>query len=134
MTRVRTVSEVRAMSESTAPADKSPRGRPKVALPMTDGRSKERVRLRTYRKELVAHVGGRPSATQSAIIEQAIQIRLRLGVMDDKFAASGAMTEHDSRSYLAWANSYTRLMRQLGLAPAKAPAPTLSDYIGARAA
>jgi hypothetical protein len=53
-----------------------------------------------------------PSTTQRALIEQGVQIKLRSAVMDRLFAESGSMTAHDSRVYLAWANSLARLLRQ----------------------
>jgi hypothetical protein len=52
-----------------------------------------------------AHVGGKPSAVQAAMIERACQLTLRIVAMDRKFAETGAQTDHDSRTYLAWSNS-----------------------------
>src|SRR5215472_7849796 len=82
-----------------------PYSRP-AALAKLDQRTKEARLIRETRAELLAHVGGNPSATQRALIEQLVQIRLRIALMDRKFAESGAQTDHDSRTYLAWANSY----------------------------
>jgi hypothetical protein len=89
-------------------------------LTMRDGRTREAKLLLASRHELVAHVGGKPSATQRALIEQAAQLGLRLAIMDQTFNANG-ITEHDSRTYLAWANTYTRIMRSLGLKAASGP-------------
>jgi hypothetical protein len=97
-------------------------------------KAKEGRLLTAIRKELTTHVGGVPSATQAALIEQAAQIRLRLAVMDRKFSKSGEMSEHDSRTYLAWANSYARLLRQLGLKSAPEKPPTLASYLALQAA
>lgn len=94
-----------------------------------DGRTREAKLARDTRAALVAHVGGEPSATQAAIIEQLVQLRLRLAVMDRKFVEAGSQTEHDSRVYLAWANSYTRLLRQIGIKGAAPVKPTLREYI-----
>jgi hypothetical protein len=47
------------------------------------------------------------------MIEQAVQIKLRLAVMDRKFVDSGAQTDLDSRTYLAWANCYSRVLCKL---------------------
>jgi hypothetical protein len=74
--------------------------------------------MRDVRAELTAHVGGRPTATQAVLIEQAAQLGLRIATLDRQFAETGAMTEHDCRTYLAWANSYSRLMGRLDLASA----------------
>lgn len=110
----------------------APYSRP-AALAKLDQRTREARLMRDARAELIAHVGGRPSATQRALIEQAVQLRLRLAVMDRTFAESVTMTEHDLRTYLAWSNSYTRTLRQLGLeaAPSIAAGPTLAEILAA---
>jgi hypothetical protein len=97
-------------------------------LAKLDQRTKEARLIRETRAELLAHVGAKPSATQRALIEQLAQIKLRLAVMDRKFAETGAQTDHDSRTYLAWANSYARLLRQLGSLP-KERGPALAEYL-----
>ena len=102
------------------------------ALAKLDQRTREARLIREARAGLLAHVGGNPSVTQGALIEQLVQIRLRLAVMDRKFAETGAQTDHDSRTYLAWANSYARLLRQLGFTGPKKHAPTLADYLTSR--
>ena len=89
------------------------------AKTIRDGRTKEAKLLAAVRRDLVAHVGGRPSATQAAIIEQICQIRLRLNAMDNSFAETGMLSEHDGRQYLAWANSSSRMLRALGTKPAR---------------
>jgi hypothetical protein len=76
-----------------------------VALAKLDQRTKEARLMRETRAELVAHVGGNPSAVQAAMIERACQLTLRIVAMDRKFAETGAQTDHDSRTYLAWSNS-----------------------------
>ena len=128
------------MEMHTAPTrDKrrlGPYSRP-AALVTMDMRTKEARLLRDTRAELTAHVGGTnaASATQRALIEQCAQLRLRLATMDRAFAeAGGKMTAHDSRTYLAWANSYSRLLRQLGLRGAPAPVPSLAEYLASKAA
>jgi hypothetical protein len=87
--------------------------------------------ISSMRDQLVAHVGGQPSATQAALIELVLQLRVRLAAMDAEFAEAGAMSEHASRTYLAWSNSMARALSSLGMkgAPA-AKAPTLADIIG----
>jgi hypothetical protein len=101
-------------------------------LAKLDGRTREARLMREARAELTAHVGGKPSATQRALIEQAAQLRLRIATMDRRYAETGEMTAHDSRTYLAWANSYSRLLRQLGLKGAPAPVMTLAEHLAAR--
>jgi hypothetical protein len=105
--------------------------RPK-AMAKLDGRTVEARLMRETRANLEKHVGGTPSAVQQALIEQAVQLRLRLAVMDSKFAQTGSQTEHDSRTYLAWANSYSRLLRLLGMKGPAPKVPTLAEIRGDR--
>jgi hypothetical protein len=89
--------------------------------------------LRDTRFALTQHIGGNPSVTQVAMIEQLAQLRLRLALFDQRFSERGEMTDHDRRSYLAFANSHTRLLQRLEdttLARPKPP-PTLRDYLTA---
>ena len=87
-----------------------------------------------FRARLFAHCAGAPSATQQALIETAVQLRMRLVAMDIAFAEKAGQSAHDARQYLAWSNSLTRTLSLLGLQPATAPAgPTLADFLAARA-
>jgi hypothetical protein len=103
-------------------------------LAKLDRRTREARLLCDARAELIRHVGGNPSAVQLALIEQAAQLRLRLACMDRRFAEAGTFTEHDSRTYLAWSNSYTRALRHLGLTGAAERSPTLAEHLAAAAA
>ena len=104
-----------------------------VGLSKLDQRTKEARLMRETRAALVAHIGGKPSAVQAALIERACQLTLRIATMDRKFAETGEQTDHDSRTYLAWSNSLTRALRQLGLKGAATEPPSLADYLAARA-
>jgi hypothetical protein len=100
-----------------------------------DQRTKEARLIRETRAELMAHVGGNPSATQRALIEALVQIKLRLALLDRQLAQTGVQTEHDSRTYLAHANTYGRMLGRLGItdrqeAPLQTPA--LADYLAGR--
>lgn len=101
-----------------------------TTLVKLDGRTREARLMRQTRKELVEHVGGQPSATQRALIERAVSLALRIGLMDAKFA-EGGMTDHDTRTYLAWSNAYSRLLRHLGLKGAPQHAPTVQERVAA---
>jgi hypothetical protein len=105
-------------------------------LETLDGRSREGRLVRAVRRELTAHVGGRPSATQKALIERAAWLSLRISQLDAKMADGQAFTDHDHRFYLAWVGTLSRTLRQLGMQPAKASAParSLADYLAERAA
>lgn len=103
-------------------------------LAKLDGRTREARLMQKVRAELVAHVGGSPSATQRALIERAANLTVRLAVMDQKFAETGVQSEHDSRTYLAWTNTLTRTMRHLGLEGPPAKTKTLQDHLAERGA
>lgn len=121
------------MSDYTADmAHLPPYSRPN-ALAKIDGRTREARLMREARAELVAHVGGTPSATQRVLIERAVQLTLQIAMLDAK-QAGGGLTEHDGRTYLAWTNTLTRLMRQLGMTGAAQRPRSLADHIAARAA
>jgi hypothetical protein len=114
--------------------DIGPYSRPSV-LAKLDGRTREAKCLRELRAALVAHVGGSPSATQSALIDQAAWLGLHIDLMNRRTAEGRAMTERDSREYLAWVNSQGRLLRQLGLRGTPAPKRSLAEHMaGAGAA
>lgn len=109
-----------------------PRGRA-VVLNANDGRSREAVTIRRMRAEFTAHIGGNPSATQRAMIERAVMVKFHLLALDEKvLKAAGSMTEHDTRQYLAWTNTLTRLMRDMGMRGKAEKAPSLADHIAAR--
>lgn len=85
------------------------------------------------RAEFTAHIGGNPSATQRAMIERAVMVKFHLLALDEKvLKAAGSMTEHDTRQYLAWTNTLTRLMRDMGMRGKAEKAPSLADHIAAR--
>lgn len=103
-------------------------------LAKLDKRTREARLLAEVRADLTAHVGGSPSATQRRMIERAAWLSLHVAQLDAKAAEGGAMTPHDTRTYLAWSNTLTRLLRQLGMKGAAAKPRSLADHIGAAAA
>ena len=104
------------------------------ALSLLDQRSREYRLLRRIRDELVAHVGGKPSAVEIALIERAAQLQLRLAIFDARFVEKGDMSDHDVRTYLAWSNSLTRTLGELGLDAKPKPAKTLAEHLAEKAA
>ena len=66
------------------------------------------------RRELTEHLGGNPTAPQRILIDRAAALSLRIHLMDRESARSGEMSERNGRQYLAWHNSLTRLLRQIG--------------------
>lgn len=104
------------------------------SLRSIDGRSAEARVLARVREELLAHLGSRPSATQRMLVERAAWLTLYVTQLDRKAAQTGSMTEHDSRTYLAWSNSLTRTLGALGLESAPARVPTIAEIFAAPAA
>jgi hypothetical protein len=99
-----------------------------------DGRTKEGRLLRDTRAELIAHLGGKPSATQKALIDRAAMLTLHVALLDQKTLGGGSMTTHDCNQYLAWNSALAKLYRLLGLKGAVAAPPSLSAYVAGRAA
>ena len=110
-----------------------PYSRPK-ALEKLDGRTRNGRLLKAKRAELTAHLGGKPSATQRALIDRAAWLMLHVALIDERTAEGKPMTECDSRTYLAWSNSLVRTMRALGFASVAERKPTLADHLASRTA
>ena len=102
-------------------------------LAKLDGRTREACLIRDTRKRLIEHVGGSPSAVQLALIDRAAMLTLRVAQLDAKLDA-GSLTDHDHRHYLAWSNSLTRTLAQLGLKGAEPRGPSLAEHLARRAA
>jgi hypothetical protein len=90
----------------------------RVHLGMIDGRRREAKLMAALVADLTAHVGGRPSAVQRALIHRAAALHLRLTLMDAQTEPGGGMSEKNAREYLCWSNAYARLLGQLGMAAA----------------
>ncbi len=133
----RTGTDARRMArmdvESCSPImGKSILGRQPAKVPSKDGRSADAVLLRRTKAALSAHVGGKPSATQRALIDRAAQLTLHVARMDAKAMEDGCLSDHASREYLAWSNSLARTLALLGLDAAKASAPSLREYLASK--
>src|SRR3954452_7335580 len=94
-----------------------------IFLGRIDGRSRVAKLVRDTHHELMLQCGDKPTAVQREMIDQIIQLKLRLAAMDKRFAETGARTDHDSNVYLAWSNSIVRLLRDLGAAKVKGRSP-----------
>jgi hypothetical protein len=95
-----------------------------------DRRTSEAKLFDEFRTELTQHIGSAPNIVQSALIERCAWVRLRLAMMDSK-VASGGFTEQDSRVYLAWANTLSRLLIKLALQPPVDKPPTAAEALAA---
>ena len=90
--------------------------------------------MKAVRADLVEHVGGKPSATQRTLIDRAALLSLHMMQLDTKALQGSGMTAHDQRTYLAFSNTLSRLMRQLGTNGAKVTPPSLAQYLEGAAA
>ena len=95
----------------------------KPPLGKIDLRTRAARLMKAVRAELVAHVGGSPSAPQAAIIEQLVQLKLRLATLDRRFTESGDLTPENAQTYLALSDSHARLLEQLGQGAHGQPVP-----------
>jgi hypothetical protein len=89
--------------------------------------------MQACREELIAHVGGKPSAIQRRLIERATRLTLRLELLDEQFMHGKVPTDCDNRTYIAWHNALRRTLVALGINPA-APArekTSLASIVGA---
>lgn len=120
------------LSQNGHDTPRSPRR--SLTLAKCDGRTREGRLARQARADLTAHVGGRPSAVQRVLIDRAVQLTLHVARLDIRLAERGEMSEHAAREYLAWSNTLTRTLRELGLRPAAERAPSLAEHLRAHAA
>jgi hypothetical protein len=87
--------------------------------------------MRGVRADLIAHLGGSPSAVQRALIDRIAMLSLHVALFDARAVDSGTLNERDSRAYLAYSNSLSRALRLLGLKAAPPPRRSLSDVVAA---
>lgn len=94
-------------------------------LAKLDRRTAESQLVETVVRELTAHVGGKPDATQAMLIERVAMLTLHCALMDRKMLGedgegANAMSKADADKYLAWSNTISKLLKHLG--PSKAVA------------
>lgn len=104
------------------------------ALAKLDHRTREARFMKERRAELLAHVGGSPSAVQRMLIERACWLSLQVAMLDMKQAEGRDFTPHDVDQYLAWTGSLTRLLRNLGLQGVAQRPPSLAEHLAKRQA
>jgi hypothetical protein len=91
-----------------------------------DGRSAGGRYVRALEAELVAHCGGSPTATQRHLIKDAILLRLQIDGLAEK-QRTGPWTSHDTVTFSGALRNHRSVLRDLGLSPAAARAPTLAE-------
>jgi hypothetical protein len=104
----------------------------RIVIGRIDGRTQMAKLARELRRELLGECSVRPTVIERAMIDQIIQLKLRIAAMDQRFIETGAKTDHDSRTYLAWSNSLVRLLRDLAAAKPKGrkKAPSVAQLLG----
>jgi hypothetical protein len=97
----------------------------KFALGGVNGSSREGRFLRDLEAQLVAHIGGKPSAAERLLIGRLARVALRLELFDIKIESGKDMTVFDAKIYGALHNSFRLMLRELGLksAPSTSPDP-----------
>ena len=118
LTSVRTVSVCWVMPTSLR-SQKHPR------VPSQDGRSADARLMRRTRAELIRHVGGKPTATQAAIVDQIAWLTLYVTRMNRQALETGGVhSDHAAKQFLAYQNSLTRALARLGLDAVPPPKDT----------
>lgn len=56
-------------------------------------------------------------------------LRLHLEMLDARALQNGTMLDSDSKTYLAWSNSYVRTVARLGVDAAAPPTASLADLL-----
>lgn len=103
-------------------------------LAIIDGRRAEARRMKEIKAQLSEHVGGAPSVTQQMMIGRIAALMLRLELFDKEALSGAPQTERDQRAYLAWSNTVSRMLRQLGVQGQQPKAKTLQDHLRDRGA
>lgn len=83
---------------------------------------------------LAAHLGREPSYPERIIIARIVAIEWELRRLDAKIDAGEELSGHALRARLAAENRLRLDLQALGMKAAPAAAPTLGDYLAARAA
>ena len=125
------------MSLSSEPIEApKPQGRSRVSngsshfIGDVDGRGELARRVRDLHADLVAHLGGRPSATEDMIARRAATLAAWCETQDATLAAGA---DFDHAAYSTAANTLRRLLADLGLERrARDVTPSLASYLEAK--
>lgn len=101
-----------------------------------NGNSREAKLYRSFRDELLRHVG-KPTPVQSILIHRLAWIQVHMSKMDERGMRDGELSDWATRQYLAWANTVSRMLQALGVEnPSakllKAPELSLADHLATR--
>jgi hypothetical protein len=93
-----------------------------------DGRSKAGRFARKCEAELIAQIGGSPSFAQRILIRRVVRALWALERLDEKMA-SGAWSDHDSRTHGGLGNQVRLSLRELGIKAVADKPPTLAEVL-----
>jgi hypothetical protein len=97
-------------------------------LDRLDRRTKESRLIEAVRRDLLSQLPS-PSPVQRALVDRAAILSLHVALFDRDAIENGGLSIHGRDHYLAYSNSLTRVLKQLGLKGAAAApnAPSLAD-------
>jgi hypothetical protein len=84
--------------------------------------------MRRVRADLIRHVGGKPTPTQSGIIDQIGWLTLYVTRMNRAALETGGVhSAHAAKQFLAYQNSLTHTLARLGLSASPGPELTPAE-------
>jgi hypothetical protein len=83
-----------------------------VGIAKADGRSHAARYRKQIVAELTASIGVNPDPLQRQLIERAATLAVKLDLAD-RASGNRILGENETRWYLSWSNSYSRILRQL---------------------
>jgi hypothetical protein len=120
---------------TTTPSQRRPKRTDAARLPFRwagASRTREGELYRRVVRQLVAHVGGRPSATEEYMIGQIAWLQVHLAHLNEAALKKGVLSNHAQREYLAWSNAYVRALARLGIKGAAAKGVTATEYFAGK--
>jgi hypothetical protein len=101
------------------------RNRDKRGIKIADPHSFEARFLRKAQHDLIAHIGGRPTKPQQALISHIANLELRILMLNHKFY-NGRGTAHDDDNLVAHIGKLKLLYQSLGL---DEPRPSFAELL-----
>ena len=105
--------------------------RPLAAI---DRRTLEGRREKEVEAELVAHVGGSPSAVQKILIARAARLTVVIELLERQVVEHGEVADLAGRQILAWIGTLSRILKLLGVERPQQMPQRLADVLKVRAA
>jgi hypothetical protein len=93
-----------------------------------DGRTAPGRFAKKFERELLQHVGERPTPVQLIMIRQAVRMQLQLDQLNAKLIA-GEFTDHDRRVFGALNNAFRLALREIGFEAPAARSESLTDVL-----